>query len=150
MSPPAENALSPAPVMTRQPISSSTSSVFTASSNSTPSLRFMALRTCGLLSVTMPTPSSRATRMCSYGIDLVLLFRARPAVRASHHPSAEARVIGPCIASAEKPNSLLSLVVSHNKAIDATRSRRCLRFLSFAHTKPVHEYIDEAHHGRLP
>jgi hypothetical protein len=65
MSPPAENARFPAPVMTMQPIASSASIRFTASCNSLDSCRFTALSLSGRLSVTIPTPSSASTRICS-------------------------------------------------------------------------------------
>ncbi|MCH8149038.1 MAG: VCBS repeat-containing protein [Planctomycetes bacterium] len=64
-SPPAENARSPAPVIIRQPISSSAFIDTTASCNSRFSFRFMALRTSGRFSVIMATPSSFSRRICS-------------------------------------------------------------------------------------
>jgi hypothetical protein len=74
MSPPAENALSPAPVMTRQPIASSASSSLHRVEQLGPELAVHGVEGLGLLSVTMPTPSSRSTRMCSYAIALTLLW----------------------------------------------------------------------------
>src|SRR5579864_672461 len=68
MSPPAEKARVPAPVTTMQPIWSSRSSSLTASCNSPDSRRFIALSLSGRFKVTIPTPSARSTRICSYAI----------------------------------------------------------------------------------
>jgi hypothetical protein len=64
MSPPAEKAR-PAPVTTTQAIESSASNVLTASRSSLDRRRFIALSLSGRFSVTMPTPSSASTRICS-------------------------------------------------------------------------------------
>jgi hypothetical protein len=64
MSPPAEKAR-PAPVTMMQPTASSASRRFTASCNSLDKRRFIALSLSGRFSVTIPTPSSISTRICS-------------------------------------------------------------------------------------
>ena len=65
MSPPAEKARSPAPVMTMQPTPSSASIALTASRSSADSWRFIAFSLSGRFRVRMPTPSSISTRICS-------------------------------------------------------------------------------------
>ena len=65
MSPPAENARSPEPVITKQPISSSAFIVITASCNSVFSFRFMAFKTSGRFKVMIATPSSFSNKICS-------------------------------------------------------------------------------------
>src|SRR3989442_1374936 len=63
MSPPAEKARSPAPVMTMQPTSSSALIRVTASRSSVPSWAFIALSCSGRFMVTIATPCVFSTRM---------------------------------------------------------------------------------------
>src|SRR5258706_10152724 len=68
MSPPAENAFSPAPVITMQPIVSSASAALTASRSSSVSWLFMALSWSERFMVRIATPRSCSTRMYSYAM----------------------------------------------------------------------------------
>ena len=66
MSAPAENALSPAPVMTIAAMESSSSSSLIAASISRYMARFSAFSTLGRFMVIVPTPSSLSKTMNSY------------------------------------------------------------------------------------
>src|ERR687884_1852028 len=82
MSPPAENARSPAPVMTIAPTSSSASSACRARSSWLTSSELSAFSFSGRLSVTRPTRPRRSTRIGSTGSDHPLLVEARDVVLA--------------------------------------------------------------------
>src|ERR671932_2385252 len=82
MSPPAEDARSPAPVITIAPTSSSASSACRARSSWLTSSELSAFNLSGRFSVTSPTRPRRSTRIGSTGSDHPLLVEARDVVLA--------------------------------------------------------------------
>src|SRR5437764_4775940 len=76
MSPPAEKARSPAPVMTMAPISSSSSSSCSARSSWFTSSELSAFNFSGLFKVTSPTRPRRSTRIGSTALDHSLTVKA--------------------------------------------------------------------------
>src|SRR6266568_8366990 len=82
MSPPAEKARSPAPVMTIAPIASSSSSSCMARSSWFTSSELSAFNLSGLFSVTSPTRPRRSTRIGSTASDHPLVVKTRDVVAA--------------------------------------------------------------------